>query len=61
MYDHKVLPDMTGMRPDSTISLVRFDPVKEMDVLRVSFGTRCSLHLRTRRLVYGARRTVGST
>lgn len=35
MYDHKVLPDMTGTRPDSTISLVRFDPVKEMDILRV--------------------------
>ena len=37
MYDHKVLPDMTGTRPDSTISLVRFDPVKEMDILRVSW------------------------
>lgn len=40
MYDHKVLPDMTGTRPDSTISLVRFDPVKEMDILRVSWSGR---------------------
>lgn len=39
MYDQKVLPDMTGTRPDSTISLVRFDPVKEMDILRVRVGT----------------------
>lgn len=39
MYDHKVLPDMAGSRPDSTISLVRFDAVKEMDILRVSFGS----------------------
>ena len=38
MYDHKVLPDMTGMRPDSAVSLVRFDPVKEMDILRVSWN-----------------------
>lgn len=38
MYDHKVLPDMTGMRPDSTISLVQFDPAKEMDILRVSWN-----------------------
>lgn len=36
MYDHKVLPDMTGVRLDSAISLVRFDPAKEMDILRVS-------------------------
>jgi len=35
MYDHKVLPDMTGVRPDSAISLIRFDPAKEMDILRV--------------------------
>lgn len=36
MYDHKVLPDMTGVRPDSTISLAQFDPTKEMDILRAS-------------------------
>lgn len=36
MYDRKVLPDMTGVRLDSAISLVRFDPAKEMDILRVS-------------------------
>lgn len=35
MCDNKVVPDMTGARPDSTISLVRFDPAKEMQVLRV--------------------------
>eukprot|EP00903_Cladosiphon_okamuranus_P006572 g6420.t1 len=34
MYDHKVLPDMAGIRPESAISLVRFDPAKEMDILR---------------------------
>lgn len=38
MYDRRVLPDMTGLRPDSTISLVRFDPVKEMDILRVGLN-----------------------
>ena len=35
MCDNKVIPDMTGARPDSKISLVRFDPAKEMEVLRV--------------------------
>lgn len=38
MYDNKVLPDMAGIRPDSTISLVQFDPVKEMEILRVRNG-----------------------
>lgn len=35
MYDRCLLPDMTGMRADAAISLTRFDPGKEMEVLRV--------------------------
>lgn len=35
MYDKKVLPDMTGARADASISLVRFDPAKELEILRV--------------------------
>lgn len=35
VYDKTVLPDMTGASPDCGISLVRFDPGKEMDILRV--------------------------
>lgn len=35
MHHNQVLPDMTGVRPNTAISLVRFDPVKEMEVLRV--------------------------
>ena len=30
-----MVPDMTGARSDSAISLVRFDPAKEIQVLRV--------------------------
>lgn len=37
MYDKKALPDMAGSRPDVAISLVRFDAMKEMDILRVRF------------------------
>lgn len=35
VYDKTVLPDMMGAKPDCGISLVRFDPGKEMGVLRV--------------------------